>query len=238
MEVFEKTIINQISIREQVENILLNMILNGELKGDEPISVRQIAALLNVSATPVKEAFRTLESEGFLYTQPRKGTVVCSFPEDMAKQIVYIRSYLESVAARFAAEHITAEEIRDARAMLKKANELLKEQADPRLSEEAYKKNLTDLYNINTDFHLLISRAAKNDYLFRIIIALRSIQNYFRIKFLEGTLDSRINSCIEHENILNAIEKRDGDKAEELVKQHLLAILRFVPETSQGQETE
>lgn len=69
-------IVEAIPIREQVADIIRKMIVNGELKADQQISEREISQMLMVSTTPVKEAFRVLESEGLLYSIPRKGSYI------------------------------------------------------------------------------------------------------------------------------------------------------------------
>ena len=78
--------------------------------------------------------------------------------------------------------------------------------------------------------HDMLTRASRNEYLVRIILALRSIQNYFRVKFIADGPDQMIKSCEEHLQILDAVEKGDGELAEKLVRKHLLVILRYIPE--------
>ena len=67
------TIERAVTLREQAANIIRKMIVAGDLKAGNPVSVRQISQRLGVSASPVKEALRILEVEGLVYSLARKG---------------------------------------------------------------------------------------------------------------------------------------------------------------------
>ena len=86
--------------------------MKNEIVGGMRISEREISEMLNVSTTPVKEAFRMLEREGILISIPRKGTVVAELPKEKLKTITIIRSSLEGTAALFAALYATKDEIK------------------------------------------------------------------------------------------------------------------------------
>lgn len=104
-------IVEAIPIREQVADIIRKMIVNGELKADQQISEREISQMLMVSTTPVKEAFRVLQSEGLLYSIPRKGSYISKLSRKNILQTVFMRGALEGVAAFFAARNATYNEI-------------------------------------------------------------------------------------------------------------------------------
>lgn len=72
----EMNIVEAAPIRDQVADILRKRIISGDLANGEKLSERQISAELNISTTPVKEAFRLLQAEGLIYTLPRKGSFV------------------------------------------------------------------------------------------------------------------------------------------------------------------
>jgi DNA-binding GntR family transcriptional regulator len=103
----EQKIVEAIPIRDQVVEIIREMILNGELKPEQQLSERQLGRELHVSTTPIKEAFRILQSEGLLYSVPRKGSFVSEFSKRNVLQTVYIRGAMEGVAAYFACQNIT-----------------------------------------------------------------------------------------------------------------------------------
>lgn len=79
----EMNIVEAAPIRDQVADILRKRIISGDLANGEKLSERQISAELNISTTPVKEAFRLLQAEGLIYTLPRKGSFVSANAQSM-----------------------------------------------------------------------------------------------------------------------------------------------------------
>ena len=77
-------IVEAVPIRDQVADILRKRIISGDLANGERLSERQISAELNISTTPVKEAFRLLQAEGLIYTLPRKGSYDSANPSEHA----------------------------------------------------------------------------------------------------------------------------------------------------------
>ena len=82
----EMNIVEAAPIRDQVADILRKRIISGDLANGEKLSERQISAELNISTTPVKEAFRLLQAEGLIYTLPRKGSFVSANASEHAYQ--------------------------------------------------------------------------------------------------------------------------------------------------------
>ena len=107
MSEIKEQIIESKPLREQVADIVRGMILRGDLKAGEQISERTIGQMLNVSTTPVKEAFRSLQAEGLIYTSPRRGSFVSEISIDNMLEIAFMRSSLEGVAAYYAAKNAT-----------------------------------------------------------------------------------------------------------------------------------
>ncbi|MEI3190540.1 MAG: winged helix-turn-helix domain-containing protein [Lachnospiraceae bacterium] len=79
----EMNIVEAAPIRDQVADILRKRIISGDLANGEKLSERQISAELNISTTPVKEAFRLLQAEGLIYTLPRKDPLFLPMHQSM-----------------------------------------------------------------------------------------------------------------------------------------------------------
>ena len=107
MSEIKEQIIESKPLREQVADIVRGMILRGEIKAGEQISERTIGQMLHVSTTPVKEAFRSLQAEGLIYTRPRRGSFVSEISIDNMLEIAFMRSALEGVVAYYAAKNAT-----------------------------------------------------------------------------------------------------------------------------------
>ena len=100
-------IVETVSLRDQMTEIIRKMIIRGELAENEPISERKLSLQFGISTTPIKEALRMLQAEGLVYVKPRSGTYVSEVSRDKLIQICYMRASLEGVAAYFAAQSRT-----------------------------------------------------------------------------------------------------------------------------------
>ena len=98
-------------LREVVSETLRQAIQDGVLKPGERLMEIPLAEELGVSRTPIREAIRKLELEGFVVMIPRRGTYVANISLKDITQVFEIRSALEELAAGLAAERITEEEI-------------------------------------------------------------------------------------------------------------------------------
>jgi len=213
----ENAIVQSLPLREQVADIVRVMILKGELQNDQPISERSISQMLNVSTTPVKEAFRLLQAEGLIYSIPRKGSYVSPTSKANMKQITFIRSSMEGVAAYYAAINATQSEIDQMTEALEQAGLLLN---DPDKRQE--------LGDFNTLFHTILRNASRNDYLINLLKSLRSIDHSLRsVNFNLTTLDPA-QDHLEHLAILDAVRDRDPDRAEQSIIKHIRRVARTV----------
>ena len=206
----EKKIEEVALIREQIADIIRGMIIDGQLESDQKISERQISSMLNVSTTPVKEAFRTLQSEGLIYSVPRKGSYVSSNSRNSLLQISYLRSAVEGVAAYFASQSATKDEITRMHELLKKSEKLIDEDMDK-----------LELSSNNDKFHAVLREASHNEFIITIGGNLRSIDNSIRKAI--NRLDNKGLTVRqkEHEEILEAIMQHDSEQAEKLMVAHV-----------------
>ncbi|RHU86147.1 GntR family transcriptional regulator [Clostridiaceae bacterium OM08-6BH] len=214
-------IVEAIPIREQVADIIRKMIVNGELKADQQISEREISQMLMVSTTPVKEAFRVLQSEGLLYSIPRKGSYISKLSRKNILQTVFMRGALEGVAAFFAARNATYNEIMIMEEALNCAGELVDK---AQLTSEIAVR-LTENNNL---FHSTLRSASKNTYLVGLIDNMRSIDQSIRSVALTSTIDECIRAQKEHLAILKAVKEQNSEKAEQLTNAHVRRVGIFV----------
>ena len=111
--IFESGSNDKASLREKVFKVSRESILEGKYKPGDALRETTIAKELNVSRTPVREAIRQLELEGLVHSIPNKETVVTGVSQEDVQDIFMIRSSLEGMAAKLAAERITPEELGD-----------------------------------------------------------------------------------------------------------------------------
>ena len=197
-----------LTIREQVCNILRGRIFRGELPAGTLLSERTLSAELNISTMPIKEAFRVLSSEGLLTIVPRKGAEVSDIGKNK-RYISYIRAALEGVASYFAAQMITDSQSRELELAINSAKEYL-EQGD-----------LEKLQESNAQIHEILRKAAGSTYLYRLLNDLREMDKYMRVKAAVHSQEERLQDYQEHYKIVEAVQKHDGEKAEELMRNHI-----------------
>ena len=112
-------------LREVVSEALRQAIKDGVLKPGERLMEIQLAEELGVSRTPIREAIRKLELEGFVVMVPRRGTYVADISLKDIAQVFEIRSALEELAAGLAAERITPDELEYLERILVEINEYI-----------------------------------------------------------------------------------------------------------------
>lgn len=195
-------------LRELVLEAIRDAIINGTLKPRERLMEIQLAEELGVSRTPIREALRKLELEGFIVMIPRKGAFVADMTFKDIADIFEIRAALEGLAAGLAAERITDEE-------LEKMERHLVEKADA-----IARGDMERLVEVDTEFHESIYKASRNDRLQGIINNLREQIQRFRATSLAypGRMKQSLD---EHRAIVEAIHARDAALARQVTQEHI-----------------
>lgn len=195
-------------LRELVFEALREAIVNGTLAPGERLMEVQLAEELGVSRTPVREAIRRLELEGYVVMVPRKGAYVASMSAKDVADVFEIRTALEGLAAELAAERITEEELEELERKLHYVA-LRVEEGD-----------LEKLVEADTEFHDLLYRASRNQRLVQIIGNLREQIQRFRAASL-ATPGRMQETLEEHKKIVEAVAKRNGALARRLAEEHI-----------------
>lgn len=195
-------------LRELVLETIREAIINGTLKPRERLMEIQLAEELGVSRTPIREALRKLEMEGFIVMVPRKGAYVADISFKDIADIFEIRAALEGLAAGLAAERITDEE-------LESMERLLVEKGKAIAANDIEK-----LVAVDTKFHESLYQASRNQRLTSIISNLREQIQRFRTTSLSYPGRSK-QSLDEHRGIVEAIQSRDVQAARQAAQDHI-----------------
>lgn len=196
------------SLRAQVFKEIEQAILNGSFAPGDSLTEVKLSTELGVSRTPVREALRQLELEGLVTTIPSKGAVVVGISEKDVADIYTIRSYVEGLAARWAAENATEEEI----GALREIVEL----------QEFYvgRGDTLQVWHLDGRFHELIYEYCRSRMLKQTLSVFHhNIQGARALSI--KTAGRAKDSVQEHRRILEAIERRDGGAAETLTAEHI-----------------
>ena len=204
---------------EYVREMLRRAILNGELASGSRLVQAEIAANLEVSTTPVREALRDLASEGLIRFDPHRGAVVTELSSQELDDIYEIRRLLEPQAMRQAVPNITDKTI----ATLRKLHERM--EAEPQSAE---------FVDLNRTFHMAIYEAGASSRMVQIIRALEDAAVMYIGASLGAVPGLRDQANHDHTEILEAIERRDVDAAVESIQHHLQLPLRAISENDQA----
>ncbi len=205
--------------REQIANAIRKKIISNEYQAGEKLSERALSEQFQVSKMPVKEAFRTLITEGLLETIPRQGTFVSKNSINRLEQIAYIRGSMEGVAVFFATKNITEQELESLRELLSQAWKYLSE------------KNMEMFAKTNRKFNNILINKCDNPYLVNIIKTIRemdsSIDQELKVNYYSKLYERGIRSYCEHCQILDAMESRNSILAEQLMSQHVRYSIKY-----------
>lgn len=199
----------------RIADLLREQILTGQLAPGARIRQDEFAENFGVSRTPLREAFRLLESEGWIEIRPRSGVSVSQFSPAEVQDILAMRLLLEPLAIKVAAySHDEAETVR-----LQAIFESLHS------AQHEHQNNTATYDSANEDFHFALYGMSVNTTTNPLYSSLRSYwERYARYRrvYYARTADSVEDSSSEHDGLLRAWIARDGDAAEQLVAQHIL----------------
>lgn len=195
-------------LREVVCESIRDAIRKGILKPGERIMEIQLAEELGVSRTPVREAIRKLELEGYVVMMPRRGTYVANMSIRDISEIFEIRTALESLSNGLAAERITPEELEHLQRLL------------VMISSYIETKDMDKIVETDIEFHDLLYHAARNSRLVGIISNLRDQLTRFRTLSMSypGRLEATLD---EHRTIVEAIAQGDSRAAKKAAEKHM-----------------
>ena len=197
---------------------LRRRIIEGELRPGLPINEAEFARELSVSKTPIREALRQLERDGFVENVPGRGSAISHIGPQDIREVFEIREIIESGAVKRAVRLRNDEEIR------KKREENRKLLEDKRATESYVHE-----WGSWEDVHLCIVKALGNRALLEMYSGLldriQRIRNHYGQRFTQRRLHEILT---EHTAILDAIVEGDAARAEQAVQQHLRNAGAFV----------
>lgn len=193
-----------------VFDILKQEILDLELKPGQPISENEICARFDVSRTPVREALRRLQEQGFVRTVPYSGTYVTLLNLKDIKQKIYMRVAVELMVMRDYIKMATPLGLEEIRHQIRRQELLLQE---PGFTPEQF-------YRMDARMHALWFIATDKEKLWEFIQAQQL--HYTRFRMLDFVTETDFSRIIrEHKNLLKYLENQDEARLEETLKQHL-----------------
>lgn len=196
------------SLSARVFHKLREDILAGNYLPNEELKEKAIGDELGVSRTPVREALRQLELEGLITIIPNKGAYVVGLTKKDIRDIYEIRLLLEGLCAGWAAEHIAEAQLQE----LEENIFLTRFHAE--------KQNWEQMVELDNRFHEILYQSCGSKELERV---LKEYHQYVqRVRRVTLARPNRsLNSCEEHQVILEALKERNPQKAEDAAQAHI-----------------
>jgi DNA-binding GntR family transcriptional regulator len=194
-----------LTLRERIVEFIKDAIVGGQLKPGVRVPEQEIAESLGISRTPIREAFRQLESEGFITVTPRKGAVVSPITDRDVTEFYAIKSLLEGYAAREATEKLTGKEISRLECL------------NVQMSKAANKEDVKNFFKLDNQFHDTFLKAAGNEKLCKLVRQL--VQQFERFRITSMSLPGRMKDSVkQHAGIIDAFRNNDAELVETLVR--------------------
>lgn len=195
-------------LRDVVSEALRQAIKDGVLKPGERLMEIQLADELGVSRTPIREAIRKLELEGFVVMVPRRGTYVADISLKDISQVFEIRGALEELAAGLAAERITPDELESLERILVEINEYMAND------------NFDKIVDADVRFHDILYHASRNQRLVDILHNLR--EQMLRFRSISMHYPGRLAATWEeHRHMVENIAQHNSAMARKVAKKHM-----------------
>ena len=199
------------SLADDVVDRLRNAILNGTFKPGQPLREEQLAASLDVSRGPVREALVQLEREGLVIVRRHRGATVARLSRPDAEEVYSLRLALERLAMKQAVQHATDEDFAAMDGVLD-------------AFRAAFASGPTEavIAELDVRFHDLIYRAAHHQRLYDCWANLRAQIYIFLLSRNVANPDFRVVTVQSHQELLDILRARDEARALQAIEDHLL----------------
>jgi DNA-binding GntR family transcriptional regulator len=196
------------TLHDEVTTRVRDMIIEGRIQPGSRINETQLGLSLGVSRTPLREALKTLASEGLLELVPQRGAVVREFSLKDVAEILEVTKALEQLAGRLACERGTEAQIAEVRRL---HLEMMRYYA--RRERLAY-------YKLNHAIHGAIVAMAGNPTLSEIHATLQARSK--QIRYVGNSAPEKWAGAVsDHEEIMSALESRDAERLSEILGAHM-----------------
>lgn len=207
----QKTATKSITLSNTLADTLRDAIITGEIAQGSKLSETKLAAEMDVSRGPLREAIRRLEGMNLIHHTPQQGVRVVTLSLDFILDLYEAREALETKAVALATKNMSSGEIVELNRALDIQSKHLKESGSSSLPAES-----------DYVFHELIIKGSKNRIIERALVhELYNLIKMFRYQNKTVNISSS-NALIEHRQIAYAISQRDALLAETTMRQHIM----------------
>ena len=203
------------NLRQLVYESVRDFVTSSNVPPGAKIDEEKLAEELGVSKTPIREALSKLAHDGIVEIIPNRGSFKATLSEDSIREIMELRDGIEGIAAYLAARHVTPEDI-------KRMKDLHKP-----FKGAALKINLGAYVKADEEFHAILFKLSGNSRIVQLSDTINRFNVLLREELFKDPERAKI-SMQGHEEIIKALEKRDGDRAERILKGSIRETLQYL----------
>ncbi|SHN43374.1 GntR family transcriptional regulator [Cryptosporangium aurantiacum] len=192
-------------LSDEVVAYLRDQIMSGELPPGTFIRLEDVAATLGVSITPVREALLTLRGEDMVELEPRRGYKVAPLSRQDIVDVFALQAHIAGELAVRAAAQITADELADLKEKQQGLRDAVRTATPAEIEEREF------------DFHRALNRIAAAR---KLSWFLHTALRYTPVRFYSTDAGWRASMLSAHEELLTALEARDGEQATAVMARH------------------
>ncbi len=201
--------ISRATLHEEIVGRLRDMIFDGDLAEDSRVPERQLCAQFGISRTPLREALKVLANEGLITLLPNRGARVSRLTPDQIDELFPVMGALEALSGELACRHISDQGIAEVRAL------------HYQMALHHARGDRPAYFRLNQEIHEKIMEYAANPALLQVYQSLAG--RIRRARYMANdTRDRWDKAVVEHERMLDALERRDGASLATLLRDHLL----------------
>jgi len=212
-----KKILTYRNLRQNVYEAVRNFVVSPEVPPGGKINEDELANKLGVSKTPVREALSKLAHDGIVEIIPNRGAYKVKLTKEDLREIMLIRETLEGLCVRLAVENINEKVIQRLNAILNQ------------FEEKYLEKDFSRYPEAHLKFHNLLHNTSKSQRLIRIIQSMYDLINMVRLQYFSNP-DNIKRSLRFHKELVDALEKRDGELAEKIRTDMLRSTYQYLLE--------
>lgn len=205
-------------VYDALKQAIISMNIYAETE-DTRLDERQLSEEFGVSRTPIREAITRLEQEGFVKVYPRRGAFVVRKSKKEILEMITVWAALESMAARLITQNASDTEIATLRNMF------------ATFDNDRVQAEIDEYSEHNIQFHQAILSMSQCDLLNQMAENLLIHMRWIRMRTISEN-DRASRSIIDHMNIIEALESRDANLAERLVREHTLGLAAHVDQNA------
>lgn len=201
-------VIDRRPLHDQAVELLREMIVRGELTPGARLNERLLCERLRISRTPLREAMKTLAAEGLVRLLPNRGAAVAAIDAEEITELFRVMGALEALAGELACEYATEADVAEIAAL------------HYRMRLHFARRERNEYFRYNQVIHEKIFEASRNGVLLDVYRKLAG--RLRRARFAANLSDERWSKAMaEHDQILDALTRRDGPRLRDLLQRHL-----------------